>query len=83
MLCEGPKLPRTRICADDFGSCLSAFSHLRTQHYIFYLASQVAGLHLKPEKCVIVVSGVPLTPQVKEAIRAWLVQNVPRFPGFS
>jgi len=82
MLCESPKLSITRICADDFGSCLSNLAHIRTHDSIFHLASQVAGLHLKPEKCVIVVSGVPLTDHLKEAIREWLRTHVPRFSSF-
>jgi len=82
MLCEGPRLSVTRICADDFGSCLAALSHLRTQDSIFHLAAQVAGLHLKPAKCVLVVSGTELTQDLEEAIRAWLVANIPRFSDF-
>jgi len=83
MLCEAPRLSRTRICADDFGSALSALSHIRSQDSIFHLAGQVAGLHLKPAKCVLVVTGVPLTDTLKEAIREWLRNNVPRFAEFT
>jgi len=35
MLCEGPRLSITRICADDFGSCLSALSHIKTHDSFF------------------------------------------------
>jgi len=83
MSCEAPRLSRTRICANDFGSALSALSHIRSHDSIFHLAGQVAGLHLKPAKCVLVVTGVPLTDSLKEAIREWFRNNVPRFAEFT
>ena len=60
--CDGPKLSRTCICADDVGSCLKSLTVLKTQYNVCRLAAKVAGLVLKPSKCFIVVTCIPLTP---------------------
>ena len=78
-LSDGPSLSTTRVCADDFGSALQKLSVLRIQHSIFNLAAPVAGLHLKPRKCVLIVSCVVLTQEIINAIRVWLRNNVPSF----
>ena len=44
---------------------------------IWKIASRVAGLVLKPSKCFLVVSCVPLTPFVKQAISHWLSVEIP------
>ena len=82
MLSDVPGFSVTRVCADDFGIALKVFKTLRTHASIFNLARQVAGLHLKPTKCVLVVSCVTLTEELKFAIRNWLHTNVPEFEDF-
>ena len=82
LLCDGPKLSMTRVCADDFGSALSALRYLRRQASIFRVAARAAGLHLKPAKCILVISGCELTEDLKLAILAWLRTNIPEFACF-
>ena len=77
--CDQPKLSVTRICADDFGSALRSLSVLKTQASVFFLAARCAGLHLKPSKCVLIITICNLTDQLVSLIRAWLVVNVPEF----
>ena len=76
LLCDGPKLSFTRVCADDFGSALSALRYLRRQASIFRVAARAAGLHLKPAKCILVISGCELTEDLKLAILDWLRTNI-------
>ena len=44
---------------------------------IWKIASRVAGLVLKPSKCFLVVTCVPLTPFVRQAIANWLSVEIP------
>ena len=77
--CDGPKLSVTRICADDFGSALKSLLSLKYQAPIFRLAASCAGLHLKPSKCVLIITAVKLTCSLVQSIRNWLSINVPQF----
>ena len=45
--------------------------------YDMEVSSKVAGLVLKPCKCFLVVTCVPLTPVVKQAIANWLSIEIP------
>jgi len=74
---DGPKVAKTCICADDVGSALRALKHLKKQYMIWKIASKVAGLVLKPSKCFLVVTRVPLTPVVKQAIETWIRNEIP------
>ena len=56
-LSDGPKLSKTRVCADDFGSALKALHALKIHASIFRLASRTTGMCLKPAKCIIIISG--------------------------
>ena len=78
-LSDGPKVSRTCICADDVGSCLRRLRVLKVQYSIWKLAANVAGLVLKPSKCFIVVTCIPLTPIVKQAIAEWLKNEIPEW----
>ena len=69
----------TRICADDFGSALKSLKSLKYRAPIFDLAARCAGLHLKPTKCVLIVTILRLTPWLIQSIRNWLAANVPQF----
>jgi len=82
MLSDNPGYSLTRVCADDFGSALKVLKTLKTHFSIFNVASQIAGLHLKPSKCVIIVSCCLLTEEVEFAIRSWLRLHVPAFKDF-
>ena len=76
-LSDGPKVSRTCICADDVGPCLKALKHRKMQHEVWKIAARVAGLVLKPSKCFLVVTCVPLTPTVWQAIAEWLRIEIP------
>ena len=78
-LSDGPGFSYTRICADDFGSALAQLRNLKAQASGFSLARRVAGLFLKPSKCVLILSCVKLTQEVEQAIRNWLSSNLPEF----
>ena len=48
------------VCTDDVGAALAGFEVLPKMHDIFEQARHVAGLSLKPAKCVLVPTGVKL-----------------------
>lgn len=43
-------------CVDDFGYALRLLKTLRTHPSIFSVVREIAGFHLKPSKCVLIVS---------------------------
>ena len=81
-LSDNPGFSITRVCADDFGSTMDQLYRIKTQASIFKLAAGVAGLHLKPSKCIIIVSCIELSDDIVDAIRLWLSHNVPDFMDF-
>ena len=83
MLSDVLKLSVTRVCADDFGSALKALKTLKIHASIFRLAVSVAGLHLKPSKCILIVSAFSLDEFLISAIRNWLAEHVPDFAVFN
>ena len=78
-LSDNPGFSTTRVCADGFGSALKCLYRIKAQASIFKLAAAVAGLHLKPSKCVIVISCTETTEEIEAAVRLWLSNNVPEF----
>ena len=52
---------------------------MKRQASIFRLAASCAGLHLKPAKCVLIVSACNLSEHLIASIRNWLNINVPEF----
>ena len=81
-LCDSPGVSTTRVCADDFGSDLRSLSALKRQAAIFRIARSACGVHLKPEKCVLIFVGVKITEEFVVLVRAWLRDNVPEFQNF-
>ena len=79
---DNPGFSITRVCADDFGSALECLERIRSQASIFKLAAAVAGLHLKPVKCVIIISCIELSDELVFAVKQWLAINVPDFKDF-
>ena len=79
---DGPGFSYTRVCADDFGSALAQLQRLKAQASIFAMAEKVAGLCLKPSKCVLIISCMELSEELVFAIRNWLVVNIPAFKDF-
>ena len=47
LICDGPKLSATRVCADDFGSALKRLHSLKRQASIFRVAARACGLILR------------------------------------
>ena len=82
-LSDGPKISKTCVCADDVGSALRSLQGLRTLHSVLKLAEQVAGLHLKPSKCFLVVSAVQLSQDVIQGIKGWLADKIPEWKDFA
>ena len=82
LISDGPRLSVTRVCADDFGSTLRRLEVLKIQVTVFKLAARLAGLVLKPCKCVLIITVVKLTPALKSAIKVWLGDFVPEFKDF-
>jgi len=82
LLCDGPKLATTRICADDIGSALRKLRDIKRQASIFNIAAAVAGLHLKDVKCVLIFTGIEVNDELKTAVTNWLRANVPAFEHF-
>ena len=69
-LSDNPGFSVTRVCADDFGSTLDQLYRIKCQASVFRLAASVAGLHLKPCKCVIIVSCIPISDATVTASKA-------------
>ena len=81
-LSDGPKLSVTRVCADDFGTAVRHLRVLKVHASIFRLAARTAGLHLKPEKCVLVISVCDLDQPLLARIKDYLEKHVPDFAQF-
>ena len=71
-----------RACADDIGVCLARLQHLQIISPIFISAEELAGLKLKPPKCVIVPL-CELSECVKNDILKWLQRNLSSWANFS
>ena len=52
---------------------------MKYQAPIFNLAARCAGLHLKPSKCVLIITVVNLSDHLCQSTRSWLSINVPDF----
>ena len=76
-LSDGPKLSATRICADDFGTTLKRLHTLKRHASIFRVAAKACGLHLKPEKCVLIFTGIEITDEFIFSVRSWLKEHTP------
>ena len=79
---DNPGFSITRVCADDFGSAMDQLYRIKTQASIFRLAQSTAGLHLKPCKCIIIITCISISDELISAVRAWLRDNVPEFQDF-
>ena len=71
-----------RACADDLGAALGKLEVLCRVEPVFQVAKDIAGLTLKPSKCVI----VPLVGSLNEDIAAmysdWMATHVPNWRNF-
>ena len=71
-----------RACADDLGAALRSLRLLTLLEPIFETARTVAGLNLKPKKCVLVVL-VPFNGLLKTKIQEWLALHLPKWKNFN
>ena len=84
----GPKCNPTHIgilrcCADDIGAALLSLTGLKYLAPIFDLAEHLAGLLLKPPKCVIVPTSCECSEEVVILIRQWLKRVIPKWQEFN
>ncbi len=70
------------MCADDIGSALRALKHLNVQHSIFRMCAKVSGMELKATKCFLIASICEPDEHSKQAIRNWLIANIPDWKDF-
>ena len=82
-LSDSPGYSITRVCADGLGSAMRMLWSLRTHASIFKLVARVAGLHLKPCKCVLIITCVRLEETTIQDIKSWLRINVPECSEFT
>jgi len=71
-----------RACADDIGICLGRLKHLQLIAPIFSSALELAGLKLKPVKCVLVPLCL-LGAKRQKGISKWLKRNIPEWQQFA
>jgi len=71
-----------RACADDIGAALLTIVGLKYLEPIFHLAPKLAGLTLKPAKCVVVPISAPLDDNLARIIKEWLAQHIPCWKNF-
>ena len=72
----------TRVCADDVGAALRSIKELKIYYNVFRLSELLAGLTLKPSKCVLVPLWANFSKAVGETIRKWLEDNLPQWKDF-
>jgi len=72
-----------RACADDIGAALADIKYLSVLYPIFCQARVLAGLTLKPIKCVLVPLSAPLTRASKYDIQKWLERKIPEWVNFN
>ena len=71
-----------RACADDIGGSLARLEVLKSVFPIFETAREVAGLTLKPAKCIIVPLYAKFSAHIVETIRLWLHAHIPQWSKF-
>ncbi len=71
-----------RACADDLGASLRSLKQLMLLFPIFKDAQTLAGLLLKPPKCVLVPL-VPWSSEVVNQIKKWLEKHIPLWANFN
>ena len=72
----------TRACADDIGAAIADFKALAEYEKWFSLMSKIAGLCLKPKKCVLIPTASKLSLHLKSRFRDELFKLVPAWGTF-
>ncbi len=71
-----------RACADDLGAALQSLKRLMLVFPIFKNAQTLAGLLLKPPKCILIPL-VPWSQEVVDKIKNWLGRHIPSWANFN
>ena len=77
------RIGATRACADDIAVALASLYGLCELFPCFDAAEKLAGLSLKPKKCVVVPAGKVLTDELGTDIKRWLERNLPSWQDFN
>jgi hypothetical protein len=80
---DGCGIGTTRACADDVGGALPCIGTLKTYKSTFDLAATLAGLVLKPTKCILVPIAERFNAVVVQNIKAWLCGNLGGWKDFN
>ena len=72
-----------RACADDIGIAIKSLSALRYVFPIFQSAECIAGMTLKPKKCILIPTSEPFSEELVRSIQRWLTTNIPAWANFS
>ena len=73
----------TRACADDVGGALSCIAVLPIYKSTFDLAATLAGLTLKPKKCVLIPIAAEFNAKIIDKVKAWLLNYLPGWKDFN
>jgi hypothetical protein len=76
-------LGMTRACADDIAVALASLAGLADLLPCFTSTENLAGLCLKPKKCIIIPCGKVLTDHLRAEIKRWLAQHLPTWKDFN
>ena len=77
-----PGFGEVRSCADDVGCALACLWSLKRVFLIFESVRKATGLILKPNKCVIVLLSHVANEGNVEAVRQWLLREIPEWVEF-
>eukprot|EP00973_Karenia_brevis_P088739 12307321-Karenia_brevis.AAC.1 len=72
-----------QLCADDIAIVFQSWFDFPIVYNIFELADLIAGLKLKPRKCVLVPLAAPLSPHLIEVLRDFMRARVPKWAEFN
>lgn len=77
-----PALGHVLACADDVGAVVKRLEDISVLVVVFELAEKVAGLTLKPSKCILVPIHAPFSCHLVSLFRDVLVWQAPAWAGF-
>ena len=72
----------TRVCADDVGTSLVELKHLHIFYDLFAQIQCVSGLTLKPKKCILIITCLKVSIELKQVICSWLAEHTPGWESF-
>jgi len=78
-----PKHAEVRACADDIGASLTSIGILKILFPVFRLAQAIAGLTLKPQKCILIPVFAKFSDDIMKFFKTWLQDNIPEWSAFN